>query len=823
MHRTIQPKSFSRISRSFSFSRVSRNIEVVPTQLSTAPPPSPNAPAVFGRRKRSIGRVTLQPREAPAAVVELDDRIRALESVAEVAEEPVVEGATYTEQELATFYQDILANPFEEENNALRVNEESVRKTRKAEDAAIVEALYERFDVDNVASTSERPYLSIVARLQSIISRLEAAERMANPNSDGASMEMQSFPISILTSRECQALVRVAMRRKDSRTAEEILALMKRTGLRVPEEAITDILRNYANAGDLFAADSLLKRYVSGSPSETQRHLHVHAHLQATPSTIMPSSALDVLHSYETKGVPAPMHTYTTVITSLFTRPSSLARSQGWDLFSHMRYVAHPDPDVPLYTQMIRACASPLSASLGSEPEKALDLWTEMTVDHQLTPTVAAYNAIILACARDGSKRFVAEAFRLARQMLDSHRNAQGISAYRPDRKTFAALLEGAKRIGDLGRVRWILAEMTRNQEGLEALNAPTNAEVDEEIMLHVFNAYGAYKPPFVRAATKIVKEDAATTAAPSQEDTLSESSPEASTTTDVILDESRPSFAHIPPQTHEELIQEVNFLFDSIKEAQSLPRTELNHSETIAPHKFRNVQLTPRLATAYLSVLYAHSSLHKCREAFWSIFSDLRLQPPLRAYLEAIERCASTKKNKDGGRERLLALKFADELWKEWFVIERAGKYQGTTVDARTIERVNAAMIRVLTLNDELDRALDIVRAFADRYRPQAVRTPPPKPFMRSTRTVLSASKPLVRMTGATDVPDDFVPPLMTFKDVEVLHHRLVAYSRTKDIGYLTWLCKAYEWALRVRRDEAHKYIPPKEEKAWAVVPAMP
>jgi hypothetical protein len=281
---------------------------------------------------------------------------------------------------------------------------------------------------------------------------------------------------------------------------------------------LTAVLRIYANAGDLSAADSLLNRYVSGPPSETQRHLHIHAHLQATPSTIMPTSALDILHSYENKCVPAPMHTYTTVITSLFTRPSSLARSQGWDLFSHMRYVAHPDPDVPLYTQMIRACASPLSASLGSEPEKALDLWTEMTVDHQLTPTVAAYNAIILACARDGSKRFVAEAFRLARQMLDSHRNAQGISAYRPDRKTFAALLEGAKRIGDLGRVRWILAEMTRNQEGLEALNAPTNAEVDEEIMLHVFNAYGAYKPPFVRAATKIVSGDASSSTAAAQE-----------------------------------------------------------------------------------------------------------------------------------------------------------------------------------------------------------------------------------------------------------------------------------------------------------------
>jgi hypothetical protein len=58
--------------------------------------------------------------------------------------------------------------------------------------------------------------------------------------------------------------------------------------------------------------------------------------------------------------------------------------------------------------------------------------------------------------------------------------------------------------------------------------------------------------------------------------------------------------------------------------------------------------------------------------------------------------------------------------------------------------------------------------------------------------------------MTGMTEVPDDYVPPvlLQVFKDLEVLHHRLVAYGRVKDIAYIKWLTKAYEWALRVRRE---------------------
>jgi hypothetical protein len=67
---------------------------------------------------------------------------------------------------------------------------------------------------------------------------------------------------------------------------------------------------------------------------------------------------------------------------------------------------------------MIRACANPVSIRFSSEPEKALDLWTEMTMDHKIPPTVQAYNAVILACVpRLGTKTYVNEAFRLARQM----------------------------------------------------------------------------------------------------------------------------------------------------------------------------------------------------------------------------------------------------------------------------------------------------------------------------------------------------------------------------------------------------------------------
>ncbi len=136
-----------------------------------------------------------------------------------------------------------------------------------------------------------------------------------------------------------------------------------------------------------------------------QKHLHVKAHLKAVPLDKMPVSALELVHLYEEQNVPVSMQTYTLVITSLLSRQLSVARAQAWDLFAHMRYVAHPDPDVTLYTHMIRACASPVSVRYSSEPEKALDLWTEMTTDQKLTPTVDSYNAVILAlCAGRGRR-----------------------------------------------------------------------------------------------------------------------------------------------------------------------------------------------------------------------------------------------------------------------------------------------------------------------------------------------------------------------------------------------------------------------------------
>jgi hypothetical protein len=107
------------------------------------------------------------------------------------------------------------------------------------------------------------------------------------------------------------------------------------------------------------------------------------------------------------------------------------------------------------------------------------------------------------------------------------------------------------------------------------------------------------------------------------------------------------------------------------------------------------------------------------------------------------------------------------------------------------------------------LDEALECLRAFATRYPPYSVREPSSaqRPVMRTMRVSLAArDHPLVRLTTALDVQDDDVPPLLTFADVEVLHHRLVAVGDRRGLAYIKWVCKTYEGALRRRREAALK-----------------
>ncbi|KAG1807843.1 uncharacterized protein BJ212DRAFT_1385770 [Suillus subaureus] len=653
---------------------------------------------------------------------------------------------------------------------------------------------------------------------------------------------------------EVRQRVHVYMRDGDLGSAESAIESVKLSGITPPEDIINMVLGYHALNGNIERFERFMADILTGKLSETQRDLHIKSYLRdpsVFASRAFPTRAIDLLHKYEASGLHAPMKSYTRIISSLFSvRPSPsspsisstpdvplgrlAAHSQAWDLFAHMRYVAHPTPDAYLYALMIRACAS---APLSPEPERALDLWTEM-LDAGIVPTKGAYDAVIRACGKAGGE-WVHEAIRFARQMRDRFggssstvggEDLQGISGPR----TWTALLDGCKRVGDLGRARWILAEAVR-AEGLT-----------EEMMQHMFHAYAAYRPPFKRGATRIVDDGAviAPAALPDQGEPLASategtsdlpsvsadiSSDSDAVPTDLPRMDTAPSFSHLPPQSPGEVIAEARALFDRIlHDTNPTSHSSSNMPPSPLAGKF-NVTLTPRLLNAYMSVYYSHASIESARDVFERLFSSrgVGLMGDSRTYVDALEKCALARP-----RERDIAGKWVEELWMRWEELERQwiNGVAETTMTARLVERAHTAVRRAHLLNNNVDRAITLVRTFMLRYPPTALLPPArspssahvdapsqdvmnkrritlfAKPPILSTRTVLSnpsaTPRPLVRLTSAIGPPDERVPPLLSFADVELLHARLVEQGRGKEVGFLKWACKAYEGALRTRRE---------------------
>lgn len=784
----------------------------------------------LGRSRRNIKRSgpltprSGQPSSGPLA--EIERRVQALKEAADV-EVLASEDMVYSEAALLTMYEDLLAHKPASAPPA--VNQQVQANT----DIATVGRLEQQLlRMTSGSSAPESPFIAKLRResghslpsfedpvidqtivlhrrvIQLANARLDRLERM-QPSS--STSEETPVPIPLFAIAEYQALTRACVDADDFDAAELVLHLMKRSGLAIPEEPLIAVLRHYAEAGNVHRAENCLTTFLEGAPSEPQRHLHVKSHLLATSPDCIPESALVVLHSYEAQGHPAPMKTYTSTIAALYSTRLSIARAQAWDLFAHMRYVAHPEPDTILYSAMIRACASPVGTSRSADPERALDLWTEMTIEHKLPPTLSAYNAVILACAKSGRKMYVNEAFRIAKEMLDAHRDAYGRSAFLPDRRTLCALLEGAKRIGDLARARWILADLVRSDAG-------ETDGVNEEIMMHVFHTYASYVPPFTRNLAMLVPGREPKSPAAASETHAAEAAGQPTVAKAPPPTSHSARFTRVPPQTSHEVIEEVQALYQRVLEDTGRDPIVATRDDLFAGQKkFQHVKITVRLVNSYLSAHYQHSPLEMAVALFWRVFPDVDLAPDARSYVDALERCGRAKR----GRERAIALDFVETAWAEWLALEDPGRVSGRPLDPRLVERAHVAFMRVLVLNGKLERALDHIKAFAARYPPAHLFERTTKASFRSTRTVLDGARPLVRLMTTSEVPDDGVPPLLMFRDLELLHHRLVAASNTPGIAYIKYLSKAYEWALRGRRDAAMKARPPPIQSIHAVARA--
>ncbi|KAI9449004.1 hypothetical protein BJY52DRAFT_1364065 [Lactarius psammicola] len=733
-------------------------------------------PSVGRRTRRHV--IPLPNR--PSTANELARRVEALAVTTEKEEVP--SDLTYREEELLELYEDLLALP----DNEAKVTADSPARVSTEGDRAVVEAIVSRLSpspsipepsnalsgllyqraasgsshiptqaqphghetgLDSCSATP--PHRVVLNLLTPITQELTALRHVHGQGPSSA----KDVPLALLSIEEWRSLTRVCLAHDDPRSAKTAVELMMASGLELVEELANDVIGWYAARGDVLGCEQFMQTFIKGPLTDHQRHLHIKAHEKSVPPGTIPDNALSLLHTYENAGRPAPMTAYSRLIAALFRTPSSLAHAQAWDLFAHMRYVAHPQPDALLFTQMIHACALPTP---GRPRARARPI--HRNDRRSWDPTHRR------RIQRRDPRVYVNEAFRLAKEMLDAHRDARGRGTFRPDSRTFGALLEGAKRIGDLGRARWILAEMVE-----VARQDPESRDVvvDERIMTHVFHAYAAYRPPFKRSMAPLV-EDAAVP--PSR----SESPIEEATSSSPVEASSPPSFAHLPPQSSAEVIGEARALFSRISSSSRAEDTSGHGAAAIAPGPFRTV------------------------------FAQEGAEKDAHTLVEALERCARSPGRTTSSSVVVVVVGFAEEAWSEWVVLENTS--QTDRVSARHIQRAYAARIRIHALTGQLDEALACLRAFVARYPPYSVRATAQRHWdMRATRvSLVDRGRPLVRLTTPLDVQDDCVPPLLAFADVEALHHRLVAAGDLRGVAYVKWVCKAYEGALRRRREAA-------------------
>lgn len=423
------------------------------------------------------------------------------------------------------------------------------------------------------------------------------------------------------------------------------------------------------------------------------------------------------------------LQTYTAVIHRLLV-PSSPPhlRREGWNLYSHTRAVAYPVPDVFLFSTMILACSSGAHPA----PERAIDLFTEMTHDNRLPPSEAAFNGVIRACAREGSQEYYYEALRFMRRMLDDN--------VMPTRHTFNALLEGAKKHGDLARARWMLVKM---------VSAGGDASPTEKTLALLLQTYAAYKPESRnRLAAKKVKDAGAVT----EKKKAATGGRPANNITDVqdptALPPSTPSFAPSStspsypastpsstqaviemlgeaslfypgplPTTSAETALEARNLMLQVVEASVLsppapsstttpdassspssPPTESSMFPSVTPNTF--------LLNSYLSVLNSHAPFASSVSLFSHAYALLSLPKNSHTYAVMMRRCELVKDTKEGVRvaekvfEEWLGWrdeKFPEEVGEEGGERKERERWERDRRDGKNASRMWGGMIRTL------------------------------------------------------------------------------------------------------------------------------
>ncbi|GAA5931965.1 uncharacterized protein JCM15063_001087 [Sporobolomyces koalae] len=677
--------------------------------------------------------------------------------------------------------------------------------------------------VHALADRHSSPSVALLTRVEELSSRDIPLVPQASTSTAGLAA---SLPKGLLARSEWTDLALACAHEGDLEAVMRALRAMEATVPLTDGKILEQILGLYASEG---RPQDAVKLTDFARKNSLPLSVTAHHHLLTSLLPSHPELAVRHLYSMEALGYTPLPATYTAIVSRLLSPSSSptLIR-KGWDLYAHSRLVSHPVPSIELYSTMIQAC----SRGTHPSPERAIDLFTELTEDNRLPPSELAYNGVIRSCAREGSQEYYYEALRYMRRMLDEN--------VVPSKHTFHALLEGAKRHGDLARSRWILVKMV----GLES----DAIRPDENTLGLVFQSYASFKPekpekpgrrkekleqvvPNKETAerpSRILKPDqdpanVPLASGPSQPHNDRDAGPLALIE---LLGEASLFYPGPLPRTSTHVLQEAQNLMLQIVGPKVLGLNDANSTQPIPLSMFPDVRPSTFLLNAYLSILNSHSTLTRSIEFFDTAFERVGIEKNRFSFELIMKRCELGKQaSTPEGIERA---KKVFEAWTKWSgepcpAVEelKSRQEQGEAIEEMEVERVKkearkweqerrngrniskmwGGLIRVLAKAFEEDEALRILRRFVElypaakvaNYRPSNANVPLPDKTV--TRVSLQLSSSLYPETAPSFASS--VPPYLTFEDLKVLHLRFANMENKKGLAHVKGISRAYEAGL--------------------------
>ncbi|WFD34768.1 hypothetical protein MCUN1_001612 [Malassezia cuniculi] len=613
-------------------------------------------------------------------------------------------------------------------------------------------------------------------RREHILASISSADTLSMPDED-----------------EWSALAAESAADGDMAHLEKVLSCMDDCGVLPTIDVYARAMEACAARGSIEQCVALADALAQSGLAPNDRVKHALVKVYTNNGLIYP--AMQQLAQWE-ESEPAPQQSYALVIDNILRHPVRSIHPTAWTLFHRMRFAAHPVPDAHMYALMIRACAAgvcqPNEADMPgrkrlpiADAERALDMFREMTEFHNIEPTKEVYDSLILTLAR--RREHYGDARRILRMFFDNETDYMRADAY-----TFNAFLQGVARTGDLPVARWVLAEMLRSS--LNGARGP-----NEESMTYIFWAYAVYKPPHVIKP----KTSGAAKSLPES----SESAPVQVESPGRDLDAAAPStFTDIVPRTSAEILAEARALMARIfadQEDSQAPAVSLDRPLAM-------VKPSVRLLNAFLSVLTHHLPpaqrlahvVHQVEDDD-GVFAQARLEPNGHTLALVLETAALHS-------DRKFADSVAQRMWARWQTISKDFDEASISKEASLISRVWSLMIRNYAKSFNTEAGIAMLGEFLERYPPPTRKnktraaaartadvapvdtaldlapTPPPS-------KILDALRRLPRMSPTNYATLTPQYPRLTFRDLELLHHRCVALRDVRALNLITRADREY------------------------------